>query len=100
MNTVTTSTTRVGGGRATPFGGFLDQLPQALYVMAHLVFLAAGVWFVIRAHDNALPHAEALALYAVSQLGFLAYFARAITMKLAVLMEQTLVFVMLLAIVL
>jgi hypothetical protein len=83
-----------------PFGGFLDRLPQAMYVMAHVVFLAAGVWMTLRASDNGLPHATVLALYVASQVGFLAYFARAITMKLAVLVEQTLVFVMLLAVVL
>jgi hypothetical protein len=99
-----TATATAGQGtmetKRTPFGGFLERLPQALYVMAHVMFLAAGAWSALRASDNGLPNSEALVLYAVSQIGFLAYFARAITMKLAVLVEQTLIFVMLLAIVL
>ena len=101
MNTATANAGHSSqDAKGTPFGGFLERLPQAMYVMAHVIFLAAGAWMAVRASDNGLPNSEALALYAISQVGFLAYFARAITMKLAVLVEQTLVFVMLLAIVL
>ena len=84
----------------TPFGGFLERLPQAMYALAHVAFLAAGVWLFTRASDGSLGRPEALGLYVASQAGFLAYFARVITMKLAVLVEQTLVFTMLLLIVL
>lgn len=90
---------RVGGSRR-PVGGFLDDLPKALYVLAHLMFLAIGFWLWARASDNSLPYSGALVLYVVSQVGFLAYFANAITMKMAVLAEQTLVFAMLVLIVL
>ena len=89
----------VPNGRA-PAGGFLDALPSALFVAAHVAFLAVGLWLWWRAYDNSLPYSGALFLYAASQLGFFAYFARWFTMKMAVLAEQTLVFAMLLLIVL
>jgi hypothetical protein len=82
-----------------PAGRFLDDLPKGLYVLAHVMFLAVGIWLWARASDNSLPYAGALALYIASQVGFLAYFANAITMKMAVLVEQMLVFAMLLLIV-
>jgi hypothetical protein len=88
------------GGSWKPAGEFLDLLPKGLYAVAHLMFLAVGAWLWLRASDNALPYSGALALYVVSQVGFLAYFANAITMKMAVLIEQSLVFAMLLIIVL
>ena len=97
MNSTATSQGSMG---ALPAGRFLDELPKGLYVLAHVVFLAAGVWLGLRASDNSLPYAGALALYVISQVGFLAYFANAITMKMAVLLEQTLVFAMLVLIVL
>ena len=83
-----------------PVGRFLDRLPAALYAAAHVMFLVAGVWLWMRANDSGLPYSGAIVLYAISQLGFLAYFANAITMKTAVLLEQTLVFAALIAIVL
>jgi hypothetical protein len=83
-----------------PIGGFLDRLPTLLYVAAHVGFLAVGMWLWLRADDHGLPYSGALLLYAASQVPFLAFFGRAITMKLAVLTEQTLMFVMVLVIVL
>src|SRR5262245_6347678 len=83
-----------------PAGRFLDDLPDALYALAHVMFLAVGAWLLVRANDNSLPYAGAFALYIVSQVGFLAFFAKLVTMKMAVLLEQTLVFAMLLLIVL
>src|SRR5205814_3779644 len=77
-----------------PAGKFLDALPTALYVIAHVMFLAVGVGLWLRAAGEGLPYSGALLLYAVSQLGFFAYFANWITMKMAVLAEQTLVFAM------
>ena len=88
------------GGSWRPVGGFLDDLPTGLYVVAHLMFLGVGIWLWGRARDFDLPYSGALALYVVSQVGFLAYFAKAITMKMAVLAEQSLVFAMLLLIIL
>ena len=83
-----------------PSGNFLDELPAALFVAAHVMFLAIGVWLWSRASDNALPYSGALLLYAASQVGFFAYFAHWITMKMAVLVEQTLMVAMVLVIVL
>jgi hypothetical protein len=81
-------------------GGSLDDVPQALYVLAHVMFLAVGIWLWTRAAQHGLSYSGALALYVASQVGFLAYFAHAITMKTAVLVEQVAVGVMLVLIVL
>ena len=83
-----------------PAGGVLDEVPKGLYVIAHVAFLALGIWLWIEARQNALPYAGALSLYVISQVGFLAYFGNLITMKTAVLVEQMAVAVMLLLIVL
>ena len=96
MNTAMTGKQESTGG--TPFGGFLDLLPNAMYALVHVVFLAAGAWMATRGSASPLEHPEAIGLYVASQVGFLAFFARAITMKMAVLIEQTLIFVMLLLI--
>ena len=50
------------GGSGSTFGGFLEDLPKALYVLAHVVFFGL--------------------------------FANWITLKMAVLVEQTLMLVM------
>jgi len=86
--------------KRVPAGGVLDEVPRGLYVIAHVAFLALGIWLWIEARQNALPYAGALSLYVISQVGFLAYFANVITMKTAVLVEQIAVAVMLLLIVL
>jgi hypothetical protein len=87
-----------GRGRS-PAGASLDRLPAGLYVAAHVMFLvvAAGFWWRAGAST---PVVTALALYAVSQVGFLSYFAKLITMKLAVLAEQALVLAALLILIL
>ena len=86
--------------RRLPAGAVLDEVPKALYALAHVVFLAVGVWLWARAARFGLPASGALALYVISQVGFLAYFANLITMKTAVLLEQMAVVAMLLLIVL
>lgn len=88
------------GGRSTPLGQFLDDLPRGLYVIAHVMFLGVGIWSWTRASGSGSPYSAAFALYALSQVGFFGYFANRITMKAAVLAEQSLVFAMVLAIVL
>ena len=85
-----------------PAGRVLDEVPKALYVLAHVMFLAIGIWLWARAAQHTLPYSGALALYVISQVGFLAYFANVITMKTAVLVEQmavvaTLILIILLA---
>jgi uncharacterized membrane protein len=74
-----------------PLGGFLDSLPSMLFVSAHVLFLLVGLWAANTAARAGRPFASLLWLYAVSQLVFLAFFSGAITMKMAVLVEQTLV---------
>ena len=75
-----------------PFGSFLDTLPAALFIGAHLLFLLVGLWAVRRV--NGARYAPALWLYAASQIVFLVFFGGVITMKMAVLVEQTLVVIM------
>lgn len=77
-----------------PFGSFLDSLPSMLFVSAHIAFLLVGVWAAIAARRAGKPFAAIIWLYALSQVVFLAFFGGAITMKMAVLVEQTLMVVM------
>ena len=76
-----------------PVGGFLDSLPAMLFIAAHVLFLAVGVWAWRRASQSGLPFSSAFWLYVVSQLGFLCFFGGAITLKMAVLFEQTLMLI-------
>lgn len=77
-----------------PFGSFLDSWPSLLFVGAHGLFLLVGLWAANRVTGARAPFASVLWLYAISQIGFLAYFGGAITMKMAVLTEQTLMVVL------
>jgi len=77
-----------------PIGGFLDSLPTMLYVAAHVLFLAVGIWAWKKATDAKQPFASAFWLYVASQIVFLAFFGGVITMKMAVLLEQTLIVIM------
>ena len=81
-------------GKHSPFGGFLDDLPKALYVIAHVAFFVVGLWLWARATPAAFPHPGALLLYVVSQVVFFGFFANWITLKMAVLAEQTLMVIM------
>jgi len=77
-----------------PVGSFLDSLPSMLFVGAHVMFLLVGLWAAKKSTDAGAAFAPVLWLYAASQVVFLAYFGGAITMKMAVLTEQTLMVVM------
>ena len=77
-----------------PFGGFLDPLPKALLAGAHIVLLIIGLWAYKRASDAKAPYAPALWLYIASQPVFVAFFAGALTIRMTVLIEQTLVVIM------
>ena len=77
-----------------PLGGFLDTMPAILFVMAHLVFLCVGLWAAKVAMDSKLSYAKAFLPYPVVRLGFLAYFGGFFTFKMAVLLEQMLIVVM------
>ena len=76
-----------------PIGGFLDSLPVLLFTVAHVLFLGVGVWAWRRAVALRLPFASAFWLYIVSQVGFLAVFGGALTLKMGVLLEQTLILI-------
>lgn len=77
-----------------PLGGFLDTLPASLFVTAHIIFLLVGAWAAMKAKDNNLGYSGAFWLYVVTQLIFLAFFGKWFTLKLAVLLEQTFLVIM------
>ena len=77
-----------------PIGTFLDTLPPALFIVAHIIFLSVGVWAVTKAAKNKLSYAPAFWLYVVVHIGFLAFFAGIFTLKMSVLLEQALILVM------
>ena len=81
-------------GSRSAFGAFLDELPKALYVLAHVAFLAVGMGLWVHVRTTGFPHPDALLLYVTSQAVFFAFFANWITLKMAVLAEQTLMLVM------
>ncbi len=77
-----------------PLGTFLDSMPPILFISAHVIFLGVGIWAAKKARDNKLTYANAFLLYPVVHLGFLAYFGGLFTLKMAVLLEQMLIVVM------
>ena len=77
-----------------PIGNFLDQLPSILFIGAHLVFLVVGLWAVKKSTDAKASYAWAFWLYVVSQIVLLGSFGGIFTMKMAVLLEQTLIVIM------
>ena len=77
-----------------PFGTFLDMFPSLLFVGAHVAFIAIGLWAIRRVSPAASWLAGPLWLYVISQPVFLAFFGGLITLKMAVLTEQTLLVVM------
>ncbi len=78
-----------------PFGGFLDTMPVWLFIAAHILFLAIGLWAVKTAMDKKLKYAKAFWLYPLVHVGFLSFFLLgALTFKMAVLIEQMLIVVM------
>lgn len=77
-----------------PIGGFLDSFPASLFIAAHVLFIIVGFWALSRARQARLRFAPAFWLYIITQLGFLAFFGNAVTLKMAVLFEQTLILIM------
>lgn len=82
-----------------PVGGFLDTLPAVLFISAHVLFLVVGVWAWRSAKQSQLPFSSAIWLYIVSQIVFLAFFGGALTLKMAVLIEQTLMVIFIILVV-
>jgi low temperature requirement protein LtrA len=77
-----------------PLGTFLDSLPSTVFIIAHVVFLLVGLWAVKKTMDERRPYAAAFGLYVLTQVVFLGFFGDVLTMKMAVLLEQTLILVM------
>ena len=77
-----------------PIGGFLDPLPKVLLAAAHVVLLIVGLWAWKRARDAKQSYAPALWLYIASQVVFVAFFAGVFVVRMAILIEQTLVIAM------
>jgi len=77
-----------------PFGTFLDSFPSLLFVSAHVAFLIVGVWAVRSLTNARAVFAPLVWLYVATQLVFLGFFGGVITMKMAVLIEQTLIVLM------
>ncbi len=76
-------------------GGFLDTMPAWLFILAHILFLAIGLWAAKTAMDKKLKFAKAFWLYALVHVGFLSFFlVGALTFKMAVFIEQMLLVVM------
>ncbi|HMF44979.1 MAG TPA: hypothetical protein VKQ32_30120 [Polyangia bacterium] len=81
-----------------PIGHFLDSFPALIFIAAHVMFLAVGLWAWKKAGGSARRIAPTFWLYVVAQAIFLGFFAGALTMKMAVLLEQTLMVAMVVAI--
>jgi len=81
-----------------PIGQFLDSFPTLIFVAAHVMFLAVGLWAWKRAGAGGRRLGPLFWLYVAAQAIFLGFFAGALTMKMAVLLEQTLMVVMVAAI--
>ena len=77
-----------------PFGTFLNNFPTPLFVGAHIVMLAIGLWAIMRLRATRPEISGLLWLYVISQPVCLAYFAKIITIRTAVLTEQTLIVAM------
>jgi hypothetical protein len=65
----------------------------------HSIFLLVGIWAAVKAKGLKLPYASAFWLYPLVHIGFLSFFGGILTLKMAVLIEQILIFIMVLWIV-
>jgi uncharacterized membrane protein len=77
-----------------PIGSFLDAFPSLVFVAAHVLFLLVGLWAWRRTRAEGRLRAPAFWLYVAAQGIFLAFFGGVITMKMAVLLDQTLMVAM------
>ena len=82
----------------SPIGGFLDSFPSALFIAAHVIFIVAGFWAMQKSRANNQAFASLFWLYIITQLFFLGFLGGMITMKMAVLLEQILILIMVLGI--
>jgi hypothetical protein len=79
-----------------PIGSFLDSFPSLVFVAAHVAFLALGLWAWRRTGRGRANVSPTFWLYVAAQAIFLGFFAGALTMKMAVLLEQMLMAAMVL----
>lgn len=77
-----------------PIGDFLEAIPSMVFVSIHLIFLLIGIWAIWKANKAKLPYKMAFWLYALTQAFFLAHFGGILTLKMVVVLEQTLVVIM------
>jgi hypothetical protein len=77
-----------------PIGSFLDSFPSLLFIAAHVLFLVVGVWAWKRVGSGGRRPGATFWLYVAAQVIFLGFFGGVMTMKMAVLLEQTLMAVM------
>ena len=77
-----------------PFGDFLNDLPKWLLSAVHGGMLLIGLWAFWRLNAAKQKWAPALLLYVLSQGVFIAFFAGAFVVRMAILLEQILVVVM------
>jgi hypothetical protein len=71
-----------------PEGYFLESWPTGIFVIAHILFILVGYWSFKSSKKHNQPYAGLIWIYIITQFFFLAMFGGFITMKLAVLMEQ------------
>ena len=79
-----------------PFGSFLDAFPSALFIAAHVAFLVVGAWALRLASQRQVAFAPAISLYVASQVVFLGSFAGILALRMSILIEQTLMFALVL----
>ena len=77
-----------------PIGHFLEDFKPTIFIAAHIAFLTVGILSFLWAKSNKRSYANLLLLYIATQLIFLAMFGGVFTMKMAVLLEQTVIVVM------
>lgn len=77
-----------------PIGTFLDSFPSVLFIGAHVAFIVIGLWAIMRARAAGSSIAGPLWLYVAVHPFFIAYLTGVITVRLAVLTEQTLIVAM------
>jgi hypothetical protein len=81
-----------------PIGHFLDTFPTLIFVAAHVMFLGLGLWAWKRTGGAGGAVSPSFWLYVTAQVVFLGFFGGALTMKMAVLLEQMLMAAMVFAV--
>ncbi len=77
-----------------PLGSFLNTLSPTFFICVHILFFLLGFWAVMKAKRDKRSFASLLMLYVLAQLVFIGYFAGVFNMKLAVLIEQILMVIL------